>query len=117
MSGHPDNIILWLNRGPAVTLPGVELNWIPTSPSGATFGFDNGGPSANNFAPGVNNMQIQVGTGLTYQQPMNLRAPNPSALQLYLFADNSSGSRLHYVLLSGGNVVDTDLTSTLTFMK
>jgi hypothetical protein len=109
-SAHPQPIQLTLNRGQTVHIPGVALDWKPTTPSGGpAICFDNGGPSPNNYGPGTNTAQIQVGSGLVYTTTMSVTDDNPIAIQLYFFADRDSASTAHWTLLSGGAVMDSDL--------
>jgi hypothetical protein len=110
-SSHPWPIWLQLNRGDWVAIPGVGADWVPVSPPAGSFGVDNGGPSANNFGPGLpgNEMQIQVGEAFVYLATMVMTNDDPTSVQLYLFADLTDASAAHWLLLTDGAVNDSDL--------
>ena len=108
-SAHPMDLVLILNRGAQLKIPAVAANWQPSLAPSGSFGFDNGGPSADNFGPGANVMQIKVGEGDFYDANIVLPDLDPEAIQFYLFGSVTSASSAHWAVLFDGNVVTTDL--------
>jgi len=103
-------LTLIVNRGAQTAVNAVNgTTWAPgTTAAGTGPGWDNGGPSTNNFGPGSNAIQVALGSAPFTSFNMTLPNQPPASVQVYFFFPQSGGiGTLSWFALYGGQVVAT----------
>jgi hypothetical protein len=103
-----------VNRGASFTINAANsTTWVAGTVTTGGPGWDNGGASLNNLAPGDNVVQASLGSALTTTVRFKLPNQAVTAVQVYCFFPQNSGvGDVTWIFLYSGQVVVT-ATSTI----
>ncbi|HYI13229.1 MAG TPA: hypothetical protein VEK57_29555 [Thermoanaerobaculia bacterium] len=106
-NGGPTDITLEVNRGPRFVVQGVAggAQWQPVRAVEGVPGYNNGGPSTNEFGPGQNSVTIQVGRARSYTVFVTVPPIPVTSLQFYLLLRTSAIAE--WFLSCDGTVYDS----------